>query len=236
MRWHQPLVTILGVLLLPTSLLLATAARPPLSGAVIDVPRGPSVVIDGRIDDAEWRGSAANRLFDGSTLRMLHDGAHLFLGITAARQGFPSVCVAAGDTIRVFHASAALGSVRYTRSAGVWKTSDSEFDYGMRTPDLSEPAVEERRAYLARNGWLASTFRMGNGRTQELQISIDLVSRTPAIALGYFATAANGGSVMSWPESLLPRDGCADEKLVTGHVPPSLRFDPAAWVTLKLAP
>jgi hypothetical protein len=50
MHCHQPLVTILEVVLLPTSLLLATAARPPLSVGVIDVPRGPSVVIDGRID------------------------------------------------------------------------------------------------------------------------------------------------------------------------------------------
>jgi hypothetical protein len=219
------------ILLAAGALLVTVGVEPPMT-----VPRGAAPVIDGRIDDAEWKGAAISTLPDGSTLRMKHDDAHLFLAISAAQSGFPSVCIATGDTIRVLHASAALGSVAYTRAGDVWSTRETAFVYGMRTTDLTDKARGERREYLARHGWVGSTFRMGDGRAQEMQISLDLVSKTPAIALGYFVMGTGStGSVVAWPASMPPADGCADAELVRGAVPPQLRFAPASWVTLSLA-
>jgi hypothetical protein len=206
------------------------------AGPSINVPRGPAIVIDARIDEAEWRGAAVQTWSDGRTLRLRHDGTHLFLGITASSQGFPSLCIATGDSIHVLHASAALGHLRYRSSPDGWTTHETAFVYGMRTPDLTEQAAAERREYLARHGWVGSTFRMGDGRVQELQVAIILASRAPRVALGYFAIAGNSGSVVKWPSSLDPSDGCINRELVTGNVPSLLGFDPASWASLRLMP
>jgi hypothetical protein len=205
------------------------------AGPQLDVPRGAPVVIDGKIDAAEWNGAATHGFADGSVIRLRHDGRHLFVGLTSTRKGFPSVCTARGDVVRVLHASAALGSVTYDRSANGWIARETEFAYGMRNPDLTEQARGERLDYLSRHGWVGSTFRMGDGQVQELQISLDLLSTTPRLALGYFATAENAGTVIPWPGSLRPDDGCANEQLVRGQVPKQLRFEPTEWATLKLA-
>jgi hypothetical protein len=142
------------------------------------------------------------------------------IGISATRQGNLSVCTANDDTVRVFHASAALGSAWYTHSPAGWITQDTEFTYGMRTPVLTDTAREERRTYLAQHGWLGGTIRMGDGRMMELQISLDVISRTPRLALGYFVMNSNEGrSVLAWPDSLNRDDSCADDTLVRGHVP-----------------
>lgn len=128
------------------------------------------MVIDGRMGEGEWDRAATQRLPDGTLIRLQQDGRHVFLGIAAAQQGFPSLCVAQGETVRILHASAALGSVTYKRSAQEWTTGDTEFVYGMRNTALTEEARAERSEYLSRHGWLASTYRMGEGRVYELQI------------------------------------------------------------------
>jgi hypothetical protein len=119
------------------ALVSIAAADAAAAGPVVHVPRGAPAVIDGRMDETEWGGSALQRLSDGTTIRLRHDGRHLFLGVVSSRQGFTSVCLAQADSIRIFHASAALGSVTYARSAQEWVTGEREFVYGMRNPDLS---------------------------------------------------------------------------------------------------
>jgi len=149
------------LLLIGLVALFGTAAAP-ARGPVVQVPRAAPAVIDGRMDEHEWDGSAVQRFSDGTAIRLRHDGRHLFLAIVSSRQGFASVCVAHADSVRVFHASAALGSVAYVRSAQDWETGDKEFVYAMRNPDLTEQARRERSAYLSLHGWVASTFRMGD--------------------------------------------------------------------------
>jgi hypothetical protein len=206
-------------------------------GPVVRVPRGTSVLVDGKMEEVEWARAATRPLPGGGVLRLQHDGRHLFLGIESGRQGFPSVCVAAADTVHVRHASAALGSVTYTRSGEGWTTRDLEFTYGMRNPDLGEEARAERRQYLERHGWLASTFRMGDGRVQELQIPRDVFPPGSRLGIGYFVTGpGDQGSVVAWPTSMPAGDGCADEPLVRGHVPKRLRFQPREWAALDWAP
>jgi hypothetical protein len=229
-HWRTP---VRAVVTLTGALSLAAAAPPFDAGPVIEVPRGAAVVIDGVIGDDEWRGAATHPLPDGGRLRLHHDGTFLFIGISAASQGFPSLC-AASDVVRVLHASAALGSVTYTRDGADWTTGEKEFAYGMRTADLTDAAREERRRYLAQHGWVASTFNMGDGRAREMQISLARISKTPAIALGYHANTMTGGTVVPWPATIATSDGCVNAQLVRGFVPPRLRFDPASWATLRL--
>jgi hypothetical protein len=222
--------------LLPAAVALLGASLSTQAGPAVRVPRAAPVVIDGRMDESEWEGSVLQRLAGGGELRLRHDGRSLFLGITSPRQSFVSVCVARTDSVRILHASAALGSVAYGHTADEWRTGDSAFVYGMRNPALTEPASRERADYLSRHGWVASTFRMGGGRVQELQIALDRHAGMQAVALALFVPQGDSGTVVSWPGTLAPTDGCAEPRLVRGYVPPRLRFAPAGWARLILQP
>lgn len=204
------------------------------SGFVIKVPRGPAPVIDGRIEEAEWRGAAVERLDNGLTTRLRHDGQFLFLAVSSTAEGFPSVCIARADTVRILHASAALGAVTYTSRDGRWSTTDTAFGYGMRNTALTDGAREERKLYLAQHGWVGSTARMGQGRSHELQVSLAMLGPTPRIALGYFRMAGAGDRV-TWPAFLADStEGCAELRLIQGWVVERPRFEPALYLELEL--
>lgn len=216
--------------------LLAAGLTVSAAGPRIDVPRGAPIAIDGTIDPTEWDGAVMQRLPDGTQLRLRHDGSHLFLAITATTQGFSSVCVVSrDDTVRVLHASAALGSLTYARDGESWRTRETEFVYGMRNTALTDQARAERSAYLSSHGWVASTSEMGGGFAQEVQIAVATLSTTPRLALGRFAMKDRSGDVHPWPASMRKDDGCANDKLVRGFVPRALAFEPAEWASLNLA-
>jgi hypothetical protein len=198
----------------------------------VKVPRGPAPVIDGRIDSTEWRGSAVEQLANGLTVRLRHDGQHLFIGVSSTEEGFPSVCAVKGDTIRILHASAALGAIVYGRNGAEWSSRDTAFVYGMRNVALNEQAAGERREYLAEHRWVASTFRMGQGRAHEIQMSLALLDRSPRIAIGYYR---NQGAQVAWPESLVSAgEGCAELELLRGYATAHPQFRPEAYVELEL--
>ena len=198
------------------------------------VPRAGTVTIDGRLDDAEWAGSAREKSSGGLEVRLQHDGTSLFIGVTSPGSGFVSVCLASGDAIRILHASAALGAVNYQRSdAGDFVPAEINFAYGMRNTALDAQATSERRAYFAKHGWVASTARMGGGHVQEVQVALKSMPADTRLAISYYLTSGEG-SVMFWPDSMSVTDGCDDLQLVRGYVPTRLRFDPSRWVTLKL--
>lgn len=200
------------------------------------VPRAATPVIDGRQDAAEWAGSVREQTRGGLEVRLQHDGTSLFIGVTSPGSGFVSVCLASGEAVRILHASAALGSVNYKRDdAGDWVPVDISFAYGMRNTALDATATAERRAYLAKHGWVASTARMGGGHVQEVQVAVGGVTPATRLAVAYYLTSGEG-SVLYWPEALSPTDGCSDLQLVRGNVPTRLRFDARRWAALQLAP
>ena len=214
---------------------LAVASTATDSAPVVRVPRGPAPLIDGRIEEAEWRGAAVEQPDNGLTIRLRHDGQFLFVAVTSTAEGFPSLCVAQADTVRILHASAALGAVAYTSRDDVWSTKDTAFGYGLRNTALTDAAREERKAYLAQYGWVGSTARMGQGRNHELQVSLAMTGSRPRIALGYYRMAGEGSRV-TWPASLAgSNEGCAELRLIQGWVAEHPRFEPALYPELELA-
>lgn len=196
------------------------------------VPRASAPAIDGRLDDAEWAASFREQTRGGLQVRLQQDATSLFIGVTSPGSGFVSVCLASGERVRILHASAALGSVNYKRGdAGDWEAAEINFAYGMRNTALDATAVSERRAYLAKHGWVASTARMGGGHVQEVQVALRGVTPGTRLALAYYLTSG-AGSVLYWPEAMAPTDGCTDLQLVRGTVPTRLRFDPGRWYAL----
>lgn len=201
----------------------------------VKVPRGSAPVIDGRIDSVEWRGAAMERLANGLTVRLRHDGRDLYVAVSSSSNGFPSVCAVRADTLRVLHASAALGAVGYTRSGDSWSSRDTAFVYSMRSGDTTARARQERQAYRETHGWVASTARMGNQRNHEFQISLGLLdSSEPRIAIGYYQME---GPQVTWPEGLLTAgEGCSELRLLQGWVTPHPGFKPEMYAELELEP
>jgi hypothetical protein len=201
--------------------------------ATITVPRARPVVIDGTLEEAEWRGSAVVRRPDGDVL-LRHDGRYLYVGVRAVRRGFPSVCFARGDTVRVAHASFALGEVVYTRTGASWRLGAP---FAWETPARAlGPAADQRLArFLADHGWIGSTVPMGNPRHAEMQIALDqLDPRELRIGIAFFMGDAGGEGIASWPRAL--RDDCANDRLVRGYAPERATFRKKTWTKLTLAP
>lgn len=197
----------------------------------VQVPRGAVVTVDGRVDDAEWHNALRMEHPAGTMVRVIRDADHLYLGVTSERQGFASLCVAVNDEVHVLHASAALGRVTYRPRGDVWQSPDTAFRYGMRNTALDEAAQSQRAAYLAENGWVASTVRMGDdGRSQELQIALSRFTLPFKLALGRWLFTNN---VEWWPGTITDHDGCFSQTLVRGSVPQGIQFKPSFWVTIE---
>jgi hypothetical protein len=207
--------------------------------ATISVPRSRAVVIDGTLEEAEWRGSAVVRRPEGEVL-LRHDGKYLYIGVRTARRGFPSVCFARGDTIRVAHASFALGDVVYTRNGTAWRLG-APFAWEAPARTLGAEADQRRARFLTEHGWIGSTVPMGNPRHAEIQIALDqLDPRDLRIGVALFMEdEGRGEGIASWPRAGAPgagRDDCANDRLVRGYAPERLTFRKKTWAKLSLAP
>lgn len=202
--------------------------------ATITVPRARAAVIDGTLEEAEWRGSAVVRRPDGDVL-LRHDGRYLYVGVRAVRRGFPSVCFARGDTVRVAHASFALGEVVYTRTGASWRLG-APFAWETPARALGPEADQRLARFLADHGWIGSTVPMGNPRHAEMQIALDqLDPRELRIGIAFFmGDEGRGEGIASWPRAL--RDDCANDRLVRGYAPERATFRKKTWTKLTLAP
>lgn len=222
-------------LFLVSASLLVVNATVQARDLVIPAIAQREIVLDGRVDSAEWSGAAVRAIDGGVTARLQHDGRHLYIAVVGAHFGFTSLCAARGDSVRILHASAALGAVTYTRRGDEWTSRDTAFTYGMRNPDTTAAARAERAAYLAANGWVANTARMGGGLAQEFQISLDQLGNPPRLALGRFVPITGASpEIAHWPATVQATDGCVASRLVSGYVPSPLRFDPTRWLALRL--
>lgn len=206
----------------------------PRSEAPISVPRARSVVIDGTIEEAEWRGSAVVKRRDGEML-LRRDGKYLYIGVRSARRGFPSVCLMRGNTVRVMHASFALGEVMYAKKNATWHL-DAPFEWEPPARAVGSDRDPQRARFLAERGWLGSTIPMGNPRHAEMQIALDqLDSRDLRISIAFFLEdAGRGEEIASWSRARA-RDGCANERLVRGYAPERLTFRKSGWTRVRLS-
>ena len=199
------------------------------SGPHLVVPRSDAPRLDGILGEADWGAGAQVALDAGGHARYLHDGARLYVAVQGPVAGWSHVYLASGDTVRVLHASAALGSVRYVRSAdGTWQT-DEAFAYELRDTSLSPAAEEGRARYLAEHGWVASLSGMGEPGAQEYAIDLARLGPEPRIAI---VQAGDAAAPTGWP---VLTDGTRDPVLVRGDAPTPLSFDLDAWATLELA-
>lgn len=206
-------------------------------GQVVNVPRVSSpVIIDGRVSEGEWRLASREQLRDGSVLHLQHDGRYLYIAIAPAQPGgFISACAVRNSSVRILHASAALGAVSYAQSTTGWNSGDTAFTYSMRATDTTEAVRQERRAYLEQHGWVASTMNMSQGRGTEMQVALSEFDSVPRLALAWYITEGGAEArVVGWPATLTQGEGCVALQLVQGYVPRGLSFGTSDWAELRL--
>jgi hypothetical protein len=202
--------------------------------AALPVPRSRPIVIDGTLEESEWRGSAVVRRPEGDVL-LRHDGRYLYIGVRAVRRGFPSVCFARGETVRVAHSSFALGDVVYTKNGTSWRLG-APFAWEHPARTLGPEADQQRARFLAEHGWLGSTVVRGHPHHAEIQIALDqLDPRDLRIGVAFFMEDdGRGERIVSWPRAM--RDDCDNDRLVRGYAPEQLTFRKKTWTKLRLAP
>lgn len=201
------------------------------------VPRtGAAPTLDGDLAPGEWAAARRIGVPDSLAVYLMRDSRYLYV---AVRTHFPSVgslCVRRGDTVRVLHASAALGTAVYARDSAAWRLV-TPFAYRVRERDLSPGALRSRAEFLASDGWVATTAYMGS-RVSALEFRIRLDLLDPAdrrLGIASRNMSNRDPEVRTLPPGLA--DGCADPALVAGDAPATLSFDPATWFRLRfLAP
>jgi hypothetical protein len=199
----------------------------------ISVPRSRAVLIDGTIEEAEWRGSAVVKRRDGEIL-LRHDGKYLYVGIRSARLGFPSVCLMRGSTVRVMHASFALGDATYAKNKATWQLG-APFEWEPPARAVGSDRDPQRARFLAERGWVGSTVPMGNPRHAEMQIALDqLDARDLRISIAFLLEDAARGEEVASLALARARDGCANERLVRGYAPQKLTFRKSGWTRVQL--
>lgn len=219
----------------------AKILRAAQSNQDISVPEGPPIVLDGTLDQAEWAGSAEVVFGQGGspvgqptepTIRISRNGRRLQVGVDAREPGFPHIAMARGDTIRVLHASAALGSIVYTRSDDGWRRVQAP-TWELRDTSMTARAMDERETYFRRTGWVATTAAMGSPGGAEFLIDLERFGPSPVPMAMAFLTLDPDGTILRWPSEAT--DDVAARPLLTGPMPESLDFRPNDWARLLVS-
>ena len=190
---------------------------------------GPTSTIDGKIEDAEWKGASSFPAKNGGTVFFGYDGNYLFIGVRGPAQGWSHLYVNEGEDVGVlvYHASAALGMTSYRPGKdGKWQSSNP-FSWELRDRVINPEVQKKMDDYLARNFWVANNNNTGNRNEIEFKIK----PRTGSIRVGVVFAVGETGRYF-FPETL--SDDTLKEELVRGNTPPDLKFEPARWAAVTL--
>jgi hypothetical protein len=196
-----------------------------LSAAMAASPSPPT--IDGVIGPKEWSGARRENLIGGGEALLIREAADLYVAVIGARPGYPtSLCVGDVQRVAVLHASAALGSVSYSRAGAKWLRGEP-FEWRVRdVPGPAAALLAERESFLAKYGWLSTASRAGTP-TREFRIKLGPERQF----LGIVFLSTDTMEAAYWPASM--SDGCRNLELLRGDAPDTLQLDPSQWHRLE---
>jgi hypothetical protein len=181
---------------------------------------------DGNVTEQEWTGAQRAKLEGGGEMRLLAQGKFLFVAIRGPRAGLASVCLAKGKTVRILHASAAIGDAAFERWGDMWMKRKA-FEWTLRDSRRGPaPADYVKAEWLAKSGWLANASASGSA-VREFQIYVKDVE---SIGVTFLATE-DPMSVAYWPSTM--DDDCRSIRIPQGYLPDTARFDPTSWHQLS---
>ncbi|HEX8619778.1 MAG TPA: hypothetical protein VF911_19505 [Thermoanaerobaculia bacterium] len=208
-------------------LLFASAAHAAPKPARIDVPRATKAPsIDGKVSSAEWMNAARVPLMTDGHALLLHDGTYLYVAFVGRRGGVASVCtMGPNDRVRVLHASSQLGTALFEKAVPKWKLTQG-FNFTDADSGPSPQARQQRKAYLAKEGWLANTAFPGLLQ-REFQIRLGNRTEMPIVLSLMSWITREEFDLDVWPESVV--DGCAELDLAGGWTDREYTFAPETW-------
>jgi hypothetical protein len=178
-------------------------------------------VIDGEIGQQEWAGARRARMNGGGEVQFLPRGEYLFVSVRGPRTGLASLCVAKGKTVRILHASAAIGDATFERWGDMWMKR-KDFEWTLRVTSRAGRSEEAKEDWLARNGWIANSSTPGS-TVREFKI---LAKTVEFIGVTFLGTG-EPMTVSYWPSTM--SDDCRSLKIPMGYLPDTARFDPHSW-------
>jgi hypothetical protein len=193
---------------------------------VLAVVQSTAPTLDGTLSPGEWKDAA--RLTGSGSLEILvrPTDSVVYLAVRGPGDGFPHVAVVRGDTVRLLHASAALGTASFA-GAGARKLAIATFAFAVRSPGMSGADLAQRDSFYLREGWVATTVRMGRPGETEFKISRSMLPPGSRIAVAYWSSESG---VSHWPVAL--NDASAEDRIVQGFLPEVAEFHPAMWGTI----
>ena len=185
--------------------------------------------IDGHLSEEEWGAAYKAPMSDGGAVRLLHTGDALFVAVKGPRAGLASLCVAKGSSVRILHASAAIGEAAFERWGDMWMKR-AGFEWTLRdSPTGGWRSVSAQNDWASRSGWIANASASGSPQ-REFRIAaktVDYIGVT-------FLTTDQPMTLTYWPPTMT--DDCRLTKIAQGYLPDTARFDPPSWFRVKKAP
>jgi len=186
------------------------------------------ILLDGQINAAEWAGAKEYPLTNGGQLFMIRKADDLYLGIKGYAQGWAHVYVSRQDTIRVLHASAALGDQLYTKINDKWKLQ-SRFNWQLRDDVYNNDLAQQQSRYYHQYGWCANNNNTGDKNTLEFRINLHSYD-TASLKIAVVFTA-DAKLYCFYPAGLT--DDTLLQNLVVGNPADSLRFNISEWMKMQ---
>ena len=190
--------------------------------------REEAIKLDGRISKTEWAGAKEYELPSNGKLYTLQQGKDLYIGIKGTVPGWAHVYLHWKDSVKVLHASAALGAQLYTNEKNTWKLQQ-KFNWELRESEYGEALIQKQAAYYQKNGWCANTNNAGDKHTLEYKIDLSKFNNSTVKFAALFT--ADAKIISCYPAGL--NDNTLLEELVAGGNPDNLRFNPQTWAVIK---
>jgi len=179
-------------------------------------------VINGRIDQQEWSGATRAAMIGGGEIQMLRSGEYLYIAVRGPKNGLGSLCMSKGSTVRILHASAAVGEAAFLRDGASW-TKRKDFEWVLRDSPRAGGVTERAKTdFLTSAGWVANASAAGSP-DREFKIR---ASDVEALAVTFLSTD-KPMAVSYWPASV--DDACRSMELPQGNLPASARFNVTSW-------
>jgi hypothetical protein len=180
------------------------------------------ITVDGRLDDDFWKTAATHPLENGGAVSVKKVGKLLYLGVKPNGQGWVHVYLKDKTKVWVYHASAALGLVEYTKNKeGKWQPKN-DFVWENRVSSTDKKLVEKQTMYFAQHAWIANVGEGTDGR----EFIITLPETTD---MEYAVVFVNGFSPSYYPKGIT--DDALNGTLLMGTAVPDLSFN-GSWEKL----
>lgn len=208
--------------LIGTILHLLYYAAPILSQSISH----PNPVIDGIITQNEWKKAQSHGLRGEGKVLILSTKGYLYIAVVAETSGLASLCIAGHNHVKILHASAALGSVSYTRKNTIWLLH-KPFQWQLRDTIMADSSIYlKQKAFFLKYGWIANASYT---QTPIREFRIKLEPEYRHIAIVFLEIEKMKTSY--WPKSI--NNACRNLDLLLGKAPDSLHFKPSLWVEIR---